>query len=131
MSAGKVTLGTERLKEDFSRKALYTNTYEERWWDVHTYFKNKTKRDRIASAIMMILVVVESTFLFIQAAHGFETQSAEDVDLAAFIILLVTNIAWMAYGFFVIHDFPVLLSGFLYTVGAVLVIITVILYGNQ
>lgn len=131
MSSGKYTLGKENLKRSYSRKDLFTNTYEDRWWDVQTYFKSKTRRDRIASYIMMVLVIVEASFLFIQAGRGFETQSAEDIDLVAFIILLLTNVAWMAYAFFVIHDFPVLLSGLLYTIGAALVLVTVALYGDQ
>lgn len=91
----------------------------------------ETRKETIFSWLMLVLVVVEATFLFLQAGKGFSSKSAEDVDLAAFVILLVTNIMWLLYGTIVLKDLPVMVSGFLYSVGAILVIVTVIMYGDQ
>lgn len=79
-------------------------------------------------AAMMVLLTIEASFLFIQAAKSFKTQSVNDLDLTAFIILLVTNIAWLFYGYAVVYDFPLMLSGGLYSVGAILVIVAILLY---
>ena len=80
---------------------------------------------------MMILLTIEASFLFIQAAKSFETKSVDDLNLTAFIILLVTNIAWLLYGFFIVHDFPLMLSGMLYVVGSILVIVAIVLYRSN
>jgi len=91
--------------------------------------KGESRQQRIGAWLMVVMVLVESSFLFIQAGKGFRTKSAKDVDLAAFIILLMTNMFWVYYGYTVIRDLPVLISGLLYTLGSVLVIVTIALYG--
>ncbi len=100
------------------------------WWSLRRYMEKPTRKDQVLAWIMLTLVFVEASFLFIQAAKGFTSKSAEDVDLTAFIILLVTNVGWFIYGMVVLRDLPVIVSGFLYSIGAVLVIVTVVLYGD-
>lgn len=101
---------------------------KQNWWQ--NYMSKYTKKERIFAWFMMVMVVVESVFLFLQAAKGFETKSTEDIDLAAFILLLVINVMWFFYGLFVVKDIPIMLSAVLYVIGSALVILTIILYGD-
>ena len=81
--------------------------------------------------LMLILLTVEASFLYIQAGKAFRTMSAEDLDLASFIILLITNIAWIFYGYFIVQDIPLMVSGALYAIGAVLILIVIFMYGDE
>lgn len=78
---------------------------------------------------MLALVVVEASFLYLQAARGYQTMSAADVDLTAFVLLLITSVVWILYGWFVVKDLPVIVSGILYTVGTSLVLATIVQHG--
>jgi len=136
MSSAKFVRHRQLSKEHLSRKELFD--YHEcdahsrqSVWNWNTYMKKKSKKERIFAWAMMVLVLVESVFLFLQAGKGFHTKSTEDIDLAAFILLLISNIMWLLYGFFVLQDLPVILSGFLYTIGSILVIVTIVLYGGN
>lgn len=120
------------VKEKYERSDLFRRqdnkyTFYDLWDE---FYNRRDRKQRILGWVMMILVAVESVFLFIQAGRGFSTKSAEDIDLAAFVILLVINILWIFYGWFVLRDLPVVVSGFLYSVGAILVLVTAILYGS-
>lgn len=87
------------------------------------------KNKKYYKAAMIILLMIEASFLFIQAAKSFQTKSVNDLNLAAFIILLVTNVAWGLYSVFILHtDVPLLLSAVLYVVGSALVIVAIVLY---
>lgn len=138
MSSSKVTRHRLVTKDHLPRKELFedhnggTNPHSrQNAWKWSSFMEKKTKKERVFAWLMLFLVIGESSFLFIQAAKGFSSKSTEDVDLVAFIVLLVSNIMWLLYGTFVLRDLPVMLSGVLYTIGAILVIITIALYGNN
>ena len=79
---------------------------------------------------MTFIAFAEVTFLIIQGSTIYRRKSARDVDLSAFLILLGVNLAWMAYGKFIVHDTPLFLSGISYSIGAIFVIVGIIIYGD-
>ena len=78
--------------------------------------------------IMMVLAIVESSFLFIQAEKLFRTKEADDLSGAAWWLLLVINFLWAIYGWGM-KNWALMISGILYVIGAVLVIVAIYLYG--
>jgi uncharacterized protein with PQ loop repeat len=118
-------------KDHPDREELYeVHTDSEKssnWWK--TYMNKYEGKQRMFAWVMVILVIAESSFLFLQAGKGFATKSAKDVDLAAYIVLTVFNVIWFLYGVFVVKDFPIILSAVLFFIGCVLVLVTIGLYG--
>lgn len=89
-----------------------------------------TRTQRWLSWLFVICVCVEASFLVFQNVHVYRTKSAQDIDLTAFIILLVTNVFWMIYALTVLHgDLAVFVSGILYTIGSSSLIVAKVLYG--
>lgn len=80
--------------------------------------------------VMLVIAFAESSFLYVQAAQTFSKQSAEDLSLVAFFILLITNIGWTLWGIFT-RDIPVLTGGILQTLGSALVIGSIFAYGTE
>lgn len=80
--------------------------------------------------VMLVIAFAESSFLYIQAAQAFSRQSAEDLSLVAFFILLITNIGWTLWGIFT-RDIPVLTGGILQSLGSALVIGSIFAYGTE
>ena len=75
---------------------------------------------------------MEGSFLVFQNIHVYRTKSAGDIDLTAFVILLVTNVFWMAYALTVLHgDLAVFVSGVIYTIGSSMLIAAKLLYGYE
>ena len=92
--------------------------------------KLSKKAKKIMSWVFIIIVCVESVFLYLQAIKGFRTKSAEDVDRTAFFILLVTNVFWMLYALIILQgDLAIFVSGTLYVIGSSLILTTSYLYG--
>jgi MtN3 and saliva related transmembrane protein len=79
---------------------------------------------------MITVAMVESTFLFLQAAKVFETGSADDLSLTAFSIFLTTSLLWIIWGILT-KDIPVLVAGSLSTIGTALVIVSIFVYGSD
>ena len=85
---------------------------------------------RWLSWLFVLCVCVEGSFLVFQNIHVYRTKSAGDIDLTAFVILLVTNVFWMAYALTVLHgDLAVFVSGVIYTIGSSMLIAAKLLYG--
>jgi uncharacterized protein with PQ loop repeat len=122
-----------KAKTHLSRAELYTihegPPSKPTFWSA--YIGKYDTRQKVFAGIMLVLVVVESAFLFLQAAKGFRTQSTKDVDMSAFILLLIINVAWTFYGWLVVKDLPIMMSGILYVLGAALVLTTIFLYGKN
>lgn len=110
-----------------TKKGFKAKTAKDVW---HEFMDKPTKTQRIFAWCMIVLVLVESSFLFIQAGKCFVTKSAKDIDLLAFCILLASNVLWTLYGAFVLHDLPLILSGVTYCIGAILVIVAYMLYND-
>lgn len=87
-----------------------------------------TKTQRIYAYIMLVLVFVESSFLFLQAGKAYRTKSTADLDLTAFIILLISNVMWIVYAFWLIKDRTLMISAILYVIGAILIIVAILMY---
>lgn len=136
MSGIKLIRQHKTMKSHLTRKELFdvrnvTEVSQKKFWQMDAYMHKQNRKERIFMWTMLILVLVESAFLFLQAGKGFSTKSAKDVDLSAFILLLVTNVAWFLYGIFILKDLPVIISGFLYIIGSILIIVTIALYGDK
>jgi uncharacterized protein with PQ loop repeat len=95
---------------------------------IHSQDKYNDKWKIVFAWTMVFVAIFESSFLFMQAAKGFNTKSSNDLDLTAFIIVLVTNLMWFVYGTFVLKDVSIAISGLLYSIGAILVIIVIFIY---
>lgn len=106
-------------------------TKEEKKWSVKGLMTKTSKKETAFAWCMLILVFVESSFLFLQAGKSFQNKEAGDLDLPAFCILLFANVCWVFYAAFVVYDLPLLLSGCTYVVGSILILVTIILYGNK
>ncbi len=81
-------------------------------------------------AIIMILVAVgEASFLYVQAEQNYRTKSAKDISRTSVSILLTTSFLWIMYSFFVTHDSAIFVSGVLYFIGAIVLLVASLLYG--
>lgn len=110
-------------------KAHSSNIMSE-WWKEYTDKYKDNPKKKYFSWIFLIMIVIESLFLFLQAGKLFASQSAKDIDLTAFIILCVVNALWVVYGLWISGDLPIVISGILYVIGSILIIVCVILYGD-
>lgn len=81
-----------------------------------------TKYALALQVIFLLFIVVESSFLFYQFGIIVKNKSAKDVSLVAYIILAVANLMWILYAVFLAGDVPILISGILSMVGALLVV---------
>lgn len=82
------------------------------------------------SIIFLIIIIIESSFLYWQFGTIVHNESAKDISLVSFSILLVSNIFWLLMGVLVIGSVPICVSGGLYIVGASLIIGARIHYGD-
>lgn len=85
----------------------------------------------LLSILFLIVIIVESSFLYWQFGTMVHNKSAKDVSIVSFSILLVTNIVWLIFGVFVLGSIPIIVSGLLYTIGASLVIAARLHYGGE
>ena len=76
----------------------------------------------ILSIIFLIIIIIESSFLYWQFGTIIHNKSAKDISEVSFSILLVTNIIWLLFGIFVLGSIPIVVSGCLYTLGSAMVI---------
>jgi len=79
---------------------------------------------------MLFVVLIESSFAYVQAAKSFYNRSAEDLSFIAFSLLLFSNLAWIAFGV-MLHDVPILVTGTLTSIGSILVLISIYMYGEE
>jgi uncharacterized protein with PQ loop repeat len=91
-------------------------------------YKESTKM--IMATSFMLIILVEASFLFIQAGEMYSKKSAKDVSIVAFIVLFAASLFWIFYTTTFIGSVAVLLSSVLYAVGSLLIIIGVIKYGD-
>lgn len=94
----------------------------------NTYMGKYQGRQKIFAYIMFVLVFVSSSFIYIQAYKTYSTKSGKDLSLVAYIILLISNIGWVLYGFFVLKDLPIIIGGGLYVIGSILLICLIVKY---
>lgn len=80
---------------------------------------------------MILVAIIESSFLFLQAAKGFRTKSTEDIDISSMAIVFFVSITWFYYGYAIMKDRALMLSGTLNSIGSTLVLVTIFLYGDQ
>ena len=79
---------------------------------------------------MIVVVIVESSFLFIQAGKAFRSKSTSDLELSAFLILLVASILWVIYGWWLLKDATLIFSSSMFVIGSILVIVAIFLYSD-
>ena len=79
---------------------------------------------------MVVVGMLDSAFLFIQAGKSFSERSAQDLSMPAFLLLVVTSIIWIVWSV-VVKEIPVLVSGLLQNVGAITVLVAIFLYGSD
>jgi len=83
------------------------------------------------SWLFIMSVLAEASFLVIQVVKTFQTKSAEDLSLPAVIILLITNAIWGLMAIFVLRDYGVLISGVIYTICSSVLIVGILMYGEN
>ena len=93
-----------------------------------TDFSPRTKL--IISYIFVLFIIIEASFLMVQASKIFINKSAKDVSTEAYLILLITNCFWMFYALTIIGSLAILTSGILYVLGSLLVLIGRWIYGD-
>jgi uncharacterized protein with PQ loop repeat len=89
------------------------------------------RNKRWLSIAFIAAVVAEASFLLVQDIKVFRTKSAKDISLAAVIILIVTNILWIAAALLILRDYGVLLSGILYVGFGSALLAGVVMYGDN
>jgi uncharacterized protein with PQ loop repeat len=71
-------------------------------------------------ALFLCFVVMESSYLYYQFGVIVRNKSAKDVSLVAFVMLAVANFFWVLYALFLSGNVPILVSGILTMIGALL-----------
>lgn len=84
----------------------------------------------ILTIIFLIVIIVESSFLYWQFGVIMKNKSARDVSSVSYAILIGTNLIWLMFGIFVLGSVPIIVSGALYTIGASLVLGGRLVYGD-
>lgn len=77
---------------------------------------------------MILLSILEASFLYIQAGKVFKTKSVEDLSIPSYIILVITSLFWLHYAIVVTKDRAMLVSSILYTIGSTLMLIGIYIY---
>ena len=88
----------------------------------------KIGKDKLIAG-MVVLAILDSMFVYIQAYTNFSTKSACDVSLSAFVVLLFTSMAWVAWGWY-IQDIPTATAGLLTAIGSLAVVTGIFMYGG-
>ena len=79
---------------------------------------------------MYIWCLASCVWLLLQAIKIYETQEAEGVSLAAFILVLIGNIIWFIYAFWVLaeRNYVIVLNSVINSIMSVIVIVGIVLY---
>jgi MtN3 and saliva related transmembrane protein len=77
---------------------------------------------------MSFIGVVGQLVFFAQGVKIFQTKSAKDVSILAFVFGLISVTSWFIYGL-VIKDRPLVISNFVAIVGAIFVLAGIYFYG--
>lgn len=82
------------------------------------------------SKAMYIWCLASCVWLLLQAIKIYETQEAEGVSLAAFILVLIGNIIWFIYAFWVLSDrnYVIVLNSVINCLMSIVVIVGIVLY---
>lgn len=80
------------------------------WKPLNMSVKTRT----YVSFLFLLIVLGEASWQIPQIIKIYETQSADDIDPTAFIILLVMNFFWILYAALIISDLPIFVSGVSY-----------------
>lgn len=77
---------------------------------------------------MSFIGIVGQLVFYAQGIKIFQTKSAKDVSILAFIFGLISVTSWFIYGF-VIRDRPLIIANFVAIMGAFFVLSGIYLYG--
>lgn len=90
--------------------------------------KNK-KYKRAFVYFFLLIVILESAWVWVQGIQSWSTQSTEDVSLVSLIIVTFTNTIWLLYALLIVPETPILVSAILVLTGAIIALTAKITYG--
>ena len=76
---------------------------------------------------MVLVQIMACVVVYLQASLILSNKSSENISLAAFILLLIVCLSWMAYGM-LWTDMTVSLTGMTATIGAVIALVAIVSY---
>jgi MtN3 and saliva related transmembrane protein len=90
--------------------------------------KKKFNFKLLYSWYMIFIGIFGQLVFFAQAYKIFTIQSALDISLVGFTAGLISVTSWLIYGI-IIKDWPLIVANSIATLGAVMVVIGIIIYG--
>jgi uncharacterized protein with PQ loop repeat len=79
---------------------------------------------------MLLVVLVESMFLVLQAAKSYASKSVNDLSAPSYLVFLFTGVMWLAWGAHT-RDVPLVASGVMQTVGSGAVLGAIYVYSTH
>jgi MtN3 and saliva related transmembrane protein len=90
----------------------------------------KAKLFRHYERYMLAMGMIGQVLYFAQAVKIFYTQAAKDVSLLGFTLGFVSVSSWLVYGI-LIKNRPLVFANIVAVIGALLVLVGILMYGNK
>jgi uncharacterized protein with PQ loop repeat len=76
---------------------------------------------------MILIALLASTFVYLQASLIIQNKSSENVSMPSYIILVIVSLSWLLYGI-LWTNWVIALSGIVSSVGSIMALIATISY---